>query len=155
MKYGCKAETSEPRGIRWERREKNMGASGESRPKWPKIVKIFQNFVAIRWKWLQIWWKFSKFFKKNRKFLMFLSIELSVFSRKISNCLKKRGAFGDITHFLKKKLGLWVRLWKIWGLWVRAMLKNGGLNSLTYASPLEWECPPGSENLFSPRFLQH
>ena len=44
----------------------------------------------------------------------------------------------------------------LWGLWVRAhaIIKNegslgdsdaekGGLLSLTYASPPEWDCPPG------------
>ena len=54
----------------------------------------------------------------------------------------------------------------LWGLWVRAhaIIKNegslgdgdaekGGLLSLTYASPPEWDCPPGGKNNVIKRYL--
>ena len=131
--YGCKAETSEPRGIRWERREKIWGHRvrvGQSDPKLSKFSKILWPFGENGSKFDEF-----EFFKFFWKFIMFLSKSERLFAKhfKLS---EKRRAVGDSTHF-------WVRLWKIWGLWVRAMLKNGGLNSLTYASPPEWECPPG------------
>ncbi len=43
---GVKAETSEPRGIWWERRKKS-GGIGWEQAKLAKIIKIFPNFATL------------------------------------------------------------------------------------------------------------
>ncbi len=67
MDIGIRLRLPSP-GIRWERREKKVGASGESRQKWTKIIKIFLNFATFREKYLQIWRKNrTQLFRCNKR----------------------------------------------------------------------------------------
>ena len=79
--YRWKAETSKHRGIRWERRKK-WGASGESRSKWAKIIKIFLNFATFRWKLLQIWRKNKFSLRKISKIGRHLASTFQFFLKK-------------------------------------------------------------------------
>ncbi len=97
----CKAETSEHRGISVKAKRKKVGASGDSRPKWAKITKIFLNVETFRWKWLHIWRKTMFLLRKKSQIGGYLGVKISIFLQ--------NGALGDKTQFCKNICGLWVR----------------------------------------------
>ena len=82
-------------------------------------------------------WRKNRFSSSCEKFP-----KLGVISRLNFNFSEKLGSWVTAHNFEKKNMGSLGELVKIYGSLGEGDAKNGGLKSLTYASPPEWECSP-------------
>ena len=165
--YGCKACPPTGWGIRWEHRLKKWGVIGWEHDFWHSVREKYKNmwghrvrakssqkssffgwylkqsiaraslilqwcyYIGITWTWLVFSILDCKITKV--KYIVFFS------NASFSN----HGALSDRLN--EKNMGLWVRAHatvKNMGSMGDSDAEKGGLLSLTYASPPEWDCPP-------------
>ena len=143
--YGCKARPPTGWGIRWEHRLKKWGVIGWEHDFWHSVREKYKNMWGHQVR--------AKSSQKSRVFGWYLKQSIV---RVLPGILSDAGVVGMFKCQLFKSWGIeWQIIWKNMGLWVRAhaTVKNmgsmgdsdaekGGLLSLTYASPPEWDCPP-------------
>ncbi len=83
--------------------------------------------------------------KEKSGFVAKIFINWASFSCQNFNFSKKMGVLGDRTQFCEKNKGS-CKIVKYMGSLGEGNAKNGGLNSLTYVSLPERECPPHELN---------